>query len=68
MSDAHLSTDTVNEPTCVCPGCHTVKDVRVLTAGWLFRCDACNWEYGHPQMMNRLDAHEELAAVRRSHD
>lgn len=49
----------------MCPGCKSVAQVRVLNFGWLFRCEACDWEYGHPQFMDRQDAREALFDARR---
>lgn len=58
MSEDPVITDPI------CPVCRTTNNVRVLANGWLFRCDPCNWEFGHPQQYSRLAAQDVLAKAR----
>jgi ribosomal protein L37AE/L43A len=54
----------VREKEVICPGCDQPA-TRVLQYGWLFRCDACDWEWGHPQAMNRVQAQDTLFEAKR---
>lgn len=56
MTNEQLTTEEETD----CPGCKTSEYVTVLGMGWLFRCRKCGWEYGHPQLMSREDAHAAL--------
>lgn len=47
----------------ICPGCGKPA-TRVRAMNWLFRCDMCAWDYGHPQFMRREYARQALAAAR----
>ena len=44
----------------ICPGCG--KRARRLPvwhwSGWLWRCDPCDWNFGHPQMHRAADSQE----------
>lgn len=47
----------------VCPDCQQPAS-RTLAIGWLFRCDPCKREWGHPQWINTAEASELLHDLR----
>jgi hypothetical protein len=46
-----------------CPGCDNLAS-RTLSSGWLFRCAMCDWDWGHPQSIDRVKATEMLHDAR----
>lgn len=43
----------------LCPKCGKPA-TRIQLFGWLFRCQPCRREWGHPQAMTREEAQEAL--------
>ena len=46
-----------------CPDCDEPAS-RTLAFGWLWRCDPCKREWGHPQWINTARASELLYELR----
>ena len=49
----------------LCPGCGKPAS-RVQWFGWLFQCDGCKWNWGHPQATTRVEALQALLDARNS--